>query len=475
MLLRIKEIIFIPKYILLIAIPMALILSIFFLKLSEFPFLFLSILINLYLLTVNILLSLKHKRFQAILILLILLEVFFFRFLGLIDRTIIFNNENYGFLEFSGLQNLVFIQSNVINFIWVNILTASFLLGILLAQIRYKNNNSFLIQDLKIPKDTSSNIFIFVTIIFLTLTGMGFLSWNESNAWSEDDGFQKIFQKSFLHLSIVLLLLKLNFVESFKSKIFIFSIIILLVMLTFLSGIRTLLIYSCVPLLVYFLLPVNLKKLIICSIFSIFILVAFGVMEAGRSFLSLEGINEIGNFTAWYLENSNSLGGVMTILRITMEYNSHIDIDSLFYDKWSTGSGSFGYGLTLLKPLFYPIPSGIWPEKPLGYSVEMAKIIYPDEPNLSVGAGIIGELHYNFGPVAPLAIIIFSYFFTKLILHAYNVNYIKTNFNSLLMISFIPLFLDFYRAPLSDSVLVLSISILSLLFLRTFDLRVYKK
>lgn len=104
----------------------------------------------------------------------------------------------------------------------------------------------------------------------------------------------------------------------------------------------------------------------------------------------------------------------------------------------------------------------------------MARMIFPDEPHMSMGSGIIGEFHYNFGPISPFFILLFSYYFTKLIIQAYNIDYNKNDFTTLIMISFTPLVIDFFRAPFSDSFLVLCISMTALALLKTFNLRSIK-
>ena len=457
-----------------LTIPITLILSVFFLKLAIYPYLFLSTNLIIFLFVFNFLICFELKRFQILILMLILLEIFFFRFLGLIDRTILFNHESFGYLEFGGIHHLVLIDSVINGFIWANILTASFLLGILLALIGNKFNTQTV--KLKFQEANQKHVtgFVIITIVFLLLTGLGFLSWGEDARWNEEAGFQEIFLKSFIPISMVFLLKSISSISYLYKRFLIYITIIIILLLTFFSGIRTTLLYAAIPLFIFYLFPINFRKLVVISIAGVFVVIAFLIQEAGRSYLSAYGIDEISYFLTWYFENSFDVGGVINVIRITGEFNSHIDIDSLFFQKWSTGTVEFGYGLTFLKPLFYIIPSGIWPDKPIGYSVQMARMIFPDVPHMSMGSGIIGEFHYNFGPIAPLFLLFFSYYFTKLVIRAYNIKFKLNDFTTLIMISFIPLVIDFYRSPFSDSFLVLCISIFTLLLLKTFNLRSIK-
>ena len=120
--------------------------------------------------------------------------------------------------------------------------------------------------------------------------------------------------------------------------------------------------------------------------------------------------------------------------------------------------------MSFIKPLFAIIPRSIFPGKPLPITQQLAQYLYPNEKGLSVGASIIGEAYLNFGYPA---IMIVMFLFGKFSRCIYKYLQDASKNDSMLIYACIfPLFLELFRGPFSDAVILLVIMII--LFLPIF-------
>lgn len=434
-----------------------------FTKALVFPGLYISILIINFLIFLIIFSLGNLNKVQIFLILIILFEIFFFRILGIWDRLFLYGTETSGYLAFQNLDNMILMPTNISGFIWVNIMTSSFLFGIYFA-LKTKNLN-LVNHDFKLYGNNFKLAFFILLTIFLTgLTGTAFLEWNPEARWNEEFGFQELFIKSFIPLAIVFCIIL--FKEGSKIvKFFALFSIFLIILFTFFSGIRTLIIYSVLP-LAYFLFPLRLWKILLIPISIFLFMIIFLIQELGRSFISGFSFSEITNFIPWIFEILNSYGiSFLELARMTLEFEAHIDIDVTTFYKIEDGSLALALGATFLKPIFFIVPRSLYELKPDGYSVQLAQELFPEIPGFSCGTGVIGEMFYNFGFFSPLFIFLVSLIFTKFVIfisHSWGKN-TSARYN-LLCFAFIPIFLDFYRAPFSDTVLVFLVMMLPLFF-----------
>ena len=434
-----------------------------FAKALVFPGLYLSILIINFLVFLIIFSVGNLNKIQIFLILIILFEIFFFRILGIWDRLFLYSNETSGYLAFQNLDNMVFMATNISGFIWVNIMTISFLFGIYFA-LKTKN---FDLKDYS-PRINGNNLklisFVLLTIFLTGLTGTAFLEWNPEARWNEEFGFQELFIKSFIPLAIIFCIVLFKEGDK-RTKLFALFSIFLIILFTFFSGIRTLIIYSVLP-LAYFLFPIRLWKILLIPISLLLFMIIFLIQELGRSFISGFSFSEITNFVPWIYEILNSYGiSFLELARVTLEFEAHIDIDVTTFYKIQDGSLSLAFGATFLKPIFFIVPRSLYELKPESYSVQLAQELFPEIPGFSCGTGVIGEMFYNFGFFSPIFIFLVSLIFTKFIIfisHSWGKN-TSVRYN-LLCFAFIPIFLDFYRAPFSDTVLVFLVMMIPLFF-----------
>jgi len=422
--------------------------TLFTLLISDVSFPYQMLLIAFSLVTCSVFVSIRDKNIEFHLVVPFFLLIVYFRFLPLVDRFI--NNNNHDIAD-------VLITSRIENFYLTDETFWPHLISVILTMMFLFGLNFGLSLKVSQPRPASTQLYntklkliIFLLLSIYLLYSKAFITLFAGSRWSDPENFTIMFMiaKPVLILFSYFLLYEFRKSYSKTHKVLIMSLAVGLISLCFMSGSRTYLVYLVFPIFLYFFYTASYIGRTFLSLTTLALpglLVLVDVIRSKRSYTLI--VEWLGQFFADF-----SLQKLFLIFRPILEYQAHLEFDIQYVLAKGYALNDYMF-YSFNKIFLMPFPRSILPNKPISYSEKFCSIVNPDIENMSCGTGMIGEVLFNFGDFSFIAAFALGMGMGAII--KYLNNLVLSNRDRYLPLSFalVPLLLDTYRSPYSDSLI----------------------